>query len=611
MRVGTAKECQVVKLIRLKNIILFSATIGLTHILCEDIYATSFQWGEVDGQFKSSLSMGANWATRNPDQRQIGITSGGIASNNTHDDGRLNFRKGEAFSKVIKGVSDLELKYANAGVFLRGKYWYDFELENGEQHFYRIKDRDGNKAAKPTGITLADAYIYKNFPDAAHLKTIRLGRQTINWGESAFIGNGINIINPLDLPALRRPGAHLKERTIPVNMLYSAITINPKLSMELFYQLEWRKTIVDQCGTFFAVDALADGCGDRLEAILPGFNSPVYLPRADDNEAKNARQFGLAFKPTFGDSNQHKLGLYFINYHSRLPYLSGIAVNGALATIENNAVAGQQKLISNGKYFLDYPENIQLWGASFSTLLGKTSVSGELSYRPNMPLQINGVDLTTAAYFGNMIEDVNSPIFSSGHSKANPDEIIKGYARRPVSQLQLKVIHPFGPIWNADNVMLVAEAGYNHITDINKNALRFGRDGNYGNGSMPTGNNPFNGDFLSENISCTALLNPINPQYCHDDGFYTQNSWGYRARASVEYKNILKNTDIKYAAYWSHDVAGYGPNFNQGSKAVSLSADITYRNSYTLNVAYTDFFGGDFNTLVDRDFASLSLGWNF
>ena len=600
-----------VKVIRPKKTVLFSAMIGLTIILCEDMYATSFQWGGVEGELKSSLSMGASWATSDPDQKQIGVIAGGTASNNTHDDGRQNFRKGEAFSKVIKGVSDLELKYANAGMLLRGKYWYDFELENGEQHFYRIKDRDGNKAAESAGITLADAYIYKNFPDAAHLKTVRLGRQTINWGESAFIGNGINIINPLDLPALRRPGAHLKERTIPVNMLYSAITINPKLSMELFYQLEWRKTIMDQCGTFFAQDTLADGCEDRLEAILPGFDRPVYIPREADQKAKNSGQFGLAFKPTFGDSNQHKLGLYFINYHSRTPYLSGVAADVILARPGNAGVAGQPRLASTGKYFLAYPENIQLLGSSFSTLIGKTSLSGELSYRPNMPLQINGVDVTTAAYYGDMIEDVNSPIFSSGHSKANAGDTIKGYARRPVSQLQLKVIHPFGPIWNADNVMLVAEAGYNHITDINKNTLRFGRDGNYGNGSMPAGSNPLDGTLLGDNISCTALLNPVNPQYCHYDGFYTQSSWGYRARASVEYKNILKNTDIKYAAYWSHDVAGYGPNFNQGSKAVSLSADVTYRNSYTLNVAYTDFFGGDFNTLVDRDFASLSLGWNF
>ena len=45
MRVGTAKECQVVKVIRPKKTVLFSAMIGLTIILCEDMYAASFQWG--------------------------------------------------------------------------------------------------------------------------------------------------------------------------------------------------------------------------------------------------------------------------------------------------------------------------------------------------------------------------------------------------------------------------------------------------------------------------------------------------------------------------------------------------------------------------------------
>jgi len=44
---------------------------------------------------------------------------------------------------------------------------------------------------------------------------------------------------------------------------------------------------------------------------------------------------------------------------------------------------------------------------------------------------------------------------------------------------------------------------------------------------------------------------------------------------------------------------------------VSIGVDADYRNMYTASLSYTDFFGGDFNTNVDRDYVALSFGVNF
>lgn len=90
--------------------------------------AVSFNIGEIEGQFDSSLSVGASWSMRSADKDYIGTRNGGHASSQTSDDGRLNFKKGETFSKIFKGIHDLELKYGDTGAFFRGKYWYDFEL---------------------------------------------------------------------------------------------------------------------------------------------------------------------------------------------------------------------------------------------------------------------------------------------------------------------------------------------------------------------------------------------------------------------------------------------------------------------------------------------------
>jgi hypothetical protein len=90
-------------------------------------HAVDFNIGEIQGNFDSSLSVGASWSTADPDKQFIsnfnsqGVT-GGQSSSRTTDDNRLNFKKGETFSKIFKGVHDLELKYGDSGAFVRGKY---------------------------------------------------------------------------------------------------------------------------------------------------------------------------------------------------------------------------------------------------------------------------------------------------------------------------------------------------------------------------------------------------------------------------------------------------------------------------------------------------------
>ena len=50
---------------------------------------------------------------------------------------------------------------------------------------------------------------------------------------------------------------------------------------------------------------------------------------------------------------------------------------------------------------------------------------------------------------------------------------------------------------------------------------------------------------------------------------------------------------------------------NEGAKAVSIGVDAVYQNTYTASLSYTDFFGGDYNMLTDRDFLAFSVGVNF
>lgn len=46
---------------------------------------------------------------------------------------------------------------------------------------------------------------------------------------------------------------------------------------------------------------------------------------------------------------------------------------------------------------LEYPEDIKLYGVSFNTSFGEISFQGEIAYRPNLPLQVDDIDVAFAA----------------------------------------------------------------------------------------------------------------------------------------------------------------------------------------------------------------------
>ncbi|WP_416424898.1 DUF1302 domain-containing protein [Pseudomonas sp. App30] len=588
----------------------FSSTIVAVVAGCAvsfEAQAVNFNIGEIEGQFDSSLSIGASWSTQSPKQSLIGSANGGHGFTQTNDDGRLNFEKGETFSKIFKGIHDLELKYDNFGVFTRAKYWYDFELQDENQDFKNVSNDHRQEAAKSSGIELLDAFAYYNYQLAEKPGSVRLGKQVVSWGESTFIGGGINSINPIDVSAFRRPGAEIKEGLIPVNMLYVSQGLTDKLSAEAFYQLGWDNTILDNCGTFFSsTDVAAKGCRNNYTILdattVNALNQPgtkaalnslgvnvtpegLIVPRGSDNDARDSGQWGLALR-WLGDDTEY--GAYVMNYHSRTPYVS--VQNASAADIRRaltTPALAQPILLGRGSYFLEYPEDIRLYGLSFATTLPTgTAWSGEVSYRPNMPLQLNTTDVTTM-----LASSVATAAATGGAAAAlaQANQVDSGYVRKPVTQVQTTFTHFFDQVMGAQRLTLVGEVGMDHVSGVSDIAgNRFGRDAVFG---------------IPENAAADAEYG--------SGGFYTTTSWGYRARAIWDYANAIAGINLKPNIAWSHDVHGYGPVFNEGVKAVSLGLDADYQNTYTASLNYTNFFGGDYNTVSDRDFVALSFGVNF
>ncbi|MDE1530473.1 DUF1302 domain-containing protein [Pseudomonas carnis] len=603
--------------------------VSLASTLAGPAFGVSFNIGEIEGSFDSSLSVGASWSTAKPNRDLIGANNGGKGLSQTSDDGHLNFKRGETFSKIFKGIHDLELKYGDTGVFVRGKYWYDFELKDESRPFKDISDNNRKEGAKSSGGQILDAFVYHNYSIADAPGSVRFGKQVVSWGESTFIGGGINSINPIDVSAFRRPGAEIKEGLIPVNMFYVSQTLTDNLSAEAFYQLEWDQTVTDNCGTFFSQpDVISDGCSNNLRVLnkrstIPAAALPtlgalgvdvnsegVLVRRGPDRDARDSGQFGVAMRYNF-EPLDTEFGAYFMNYHSRAPIFSAQGAPSAAYTRPLGPLGALRPLIVAGSsnYFVEYPEDIRLYGLSFSTTLPTgTAWSGELSYRPNAPVQLSTTDILFAGV---------TPIPGFGNAsvlKGTPGQDLHGYNRKEVTQFQTTFTHFFDQVMGASRLTTVGEIGVTHVGGLeSKSQARYGRDPVFGPGSLPGGfcnalnNSTANGAGLPN----AAGLNTN----CNNDGYTTATSWGYRARAIWEYPDVFAGVNLKPNVAWSHDVKGYSPgpggNFEEGRKAVSLGLDAEYQNTYTASLAYTNFFGGKFSTVDDRDFVALSFGANF
>ncbi|WP_191486143.1 DUF1302 domain-containing protein [Pseudomonas sp. FEN] len=609
--------------------------VSLASTLAGPAFGVSFNVGEIEGSFDSSLSLGASWSTQNPNKNLIGVNNGGKGLSQTSDDGHLNFKAGDAFSKIFKGIHDLELKYGDTGVFVRGKYWYDFALQNEDLDFKNVSNDGRKEGAKSSGGQILDAFVYHNYSIADLPGTVRLGKQVVSWGESTFIGGGINAINPIDVSAFRRPGAEIKEGLIPVNMFYLNQSLTDNLSAEGFYQIGWDQTVTDNCGTFFSqADIVSQGCNDNLRVLnksstIPSVAMPtlaangvdinqegVLVRRSADRDASSGGQYGLALHYNF-EPLDTEFGAYFMNYHSRAPIFSA---QGAPQSVYSKIAGGGLGPFSalaplvvagNSNYFVEYPEDIRLYGLSFSTTLPTgTAWSGELSYRPNAPVQLNTTDILYAG-----VRPLGGALANASLLNGVPGQDLHGYRRKEISQFQTTFTHFFDQVMGANRLTVVGEIGVTHVGGLeSKNDVRYGRDPVFGPGSLPGGSCEFlNGRTIAGAGPGTASSNLSSN--CNNDGFTTATSWGYRARAIWEYPDVFAGVNLKPNVAWSHDVKGYSPgpggNFEEGRKAISLGLDAEYQNTYTASLNYTNFFGGDYSTVDDRDFVALSVGMNF
>lgn len=519
--------------------------------------------GAISGSFDTTVSTGAAWRVEKRDEDLIGIYNGGNASHVNADDGDLNYDRG-VISQLSKVTHELDLNYRNFSFFGRMNYFYDTVNAN--------KDELSGDAKAQVGadVDILDAYINGNFHVEDRPLNVRLGNQVLSWGESTFIQNGMNIINPVDVTKLRSPGSELRDALIPVPMISSSFDIVENVSLEGFYQFAFENTEIDPPGTYFSTGDFIGNGGEMLW-LGPEGTTGAGIPR-DNRSTSDEGQFGIAIHTFVPFLNDTEFGLFYINYHSRLPVIS------VKTGTQEGAAGGDYP--GSMRYIIEYPEDIHVVGVSFSTMLKESGIAlqGEYSFRPNMPVQIDDAELIAAGF--TPLNSIAGTAYMSQLGTYDFSDEIQGFKTHKVGQAQVtasKVLGPNNP-FGAANILLMGESGITHVYNLEgKGSLKY--DG-------------------PEDSTADAL------------------SSGYRLLTKLDYPNAIGAVTVSPRLAFSHDVFGISPgpggNFIEGRKAISVGLGGSFLERWQADLDYTSYFGaGDLNQLHDRDFITMNVKYFF
>ncbi|MEY1662150.1 DUF1302 domain-containing protein [Isoalcanivorax beigongshangi] len=542
----------------------------------------TFELGEsVQGKWNLQGSVGATMRVQNADKNLlfVGDTPGGTPRSANADDGNQNFGAGELVSSVAKLTGDLSLTRNNYTFFARSTAWYDYTLDHDtvpHGHYgnryrpnSRLNDSNFAREARFKGIDLLDVWVSGRYTLNQQPLEVKVGRQTVGWGRSMFTRATLASINAYNLPALRRPGFIMQELVRPSNMIHLDYKFTDALQARAFYQLEFRETIVDACGTFFSnLDNTAIGCDGTFlsSVVMPAEDvmaSGRYLHRQRDEKPSHHNQYGLKFDYDW-EAAGAKVGAYYVNYHHRLPIYSMV-----------KAPVGGDRM--DTEYYFMFPDNIKLFGLTGSKAFGATQVAVNLSHIPNFPLQINTSDLTSAAM------GVSTPA-SSHTNRYQAGEKVPGYMEQEVSRAELSFSRPVANLFGAPQVMLSAELAAEYIPTLpDSSDIRFRRHTNFG----------------------------VAPDDS-EKGYVTDFTWGYRLSARTTYRDLLGPVSLSPSVVFTHGVKGYASDdaLQENQRTMAVNLEFGYKQAH-VKLGYVRFSDSRYSVWRDRDHVNLSTGIQF
>jgi hypothetical protein len=480
-----------------------------------------------------------------------------LLNNVNGDEGDRNFRHGFV-DNSFDALPVLDAKYGNFGAHVSGEFYLDTPYLGTNQNnspstfnpYTTGKNTDFTSATRNINgenAVLLDAFVYggANFgANDQQTATLKVGRQTLLWGQSLFFaGNGISAGQaPLDIiKAQSLPNAQAQQIFLPVGQIVATYQPNQVLTFQAYYQFEWAHDTFQGVGAYFSSADILDKGGQRILVGPASDPQAAALYRIKDvSPPINNGQFGASVQATVG---LYDLGLYALRYDSKAPSLyDGAPMPNGQA---NNV----------GSYWLVYPRDIQIYGASVSTDIGPANVAGEISGRRNMNL-VGDAPFASATYPGSANDGALYPV---GDTLAAQASAIYASAGLPLI--------PGG-------LSFAGEVAMNHLITVTANR-----------------------EMLAPGRQATAAATEFT--------------------ITPNYYSVLPKLDISFPIGVSYDFLGRSEidgTMNHGTGTFSFGVSATYRTTWIAALTYKDFFGKAdvaLNPTADRGYLSLNLQHTF
>lgn len=519
----------------------------------------AFPWSSWDGELTGSLDTTVSWGMgfrmTNPDSRRVG------GDLNNFDDGNLNYRVKDLYSHFVKGIVEFEANYKRWSVFARADGLYDWQVMGKNTRRTPL-----DKAARGTlghDARLLDLFMQHDTNIGDIEMSVRVGDQVVNWGESTFVQNGLNVINPLDVSRLRGAGAELREALLPLPMLRVDLIFSENWSFMGFWNWWWRETRLDPLGTFFSTsDAIGPGCNYFM--INPDASDinpapATFIGRGEDDDGSDLVNAGVTLQYFAEWLNNTEMALYFGWHSMRLPVVCGYrgepaAIPGGGGAVTNLGIIPDD--LGTVRYIVCYPDHVKFAGISFNTMIQDVAVQGEYSYHFDVPWQRD-----VAGLLGRII-------IPPGPPDPGPFGFVKGWKRGSYSQAQATATHLFSQTFGADVVTLLYEVGACYVHCFDKDAIGSG---------------------------------------------YDRFSMGYRILANATYNNAFGAVTLTPQVAINHDLFGSTPlpllTFTKDRISCTMSVIAQYQ-ALKGSIGYT-FNTGRVNSAIDRDFLVLSTQYSY
>ena len=586
-------------------------------------HAVDFRAGNVEGLFDLTAAYGLGVRTEGVNKDIVAIVNGGTRTSANNDDGDLNYDRG-IISNAVQLDADLTLVWKQFGAYVRGYALYDYENQDVERERTPLSNDARDIIGKDAG--LLEHYVSMNITPGGTPMIFRLGDQVLNWGESTFIRDGIDVINPADLATLGQPVTPLRDRFIPLGMLWGAANVTDYVSIEGYYQYEWKPVTLPPVGSYFSSNDLLGGDGVNVAMLGAGqfsdlgtdldaaFGLPagtlgfdpdfMKLPGLHVDDAGDGGQFGFSVSTIMRNTAATRVSAHLVRYHSRLPIISGrtasqqaidqtsqanvdaLAASLVPAYLDNGLTPDEaaseaeqtagalttSRYANQSGYVAEYPEDITMLGLSFSTAtaLRGLLLSGELSHHLDFPFQLDLGEVIAATLSPIQYSDNSSSLGSFGAS-----ENVKGYSRHDRTQATLGVTQFFGPRFGAAQTAASADVAMVYVHD------------------MPGSDEP----------QLQATVPPA------------ATSWGYRIGGSLIYNGVLGGLTLVPALLWTHDVHGTTPaplgTFQEDRQSLTAALGASFINQWTATLSYTNFLNGNESLIRDRDLLGFRVSYTF